>query len=71
MIHYGLGNLFFDQMHTLSYRQEFLDLHVFYGGRHISTELLTALLEDYAQPQPMEDDERAAFLEQIFAASGW
>lgn len=70
-IHYGLGNLFFDQMHNLSYRQEFLDRHVFYDGRHISTELLTALLEDYAQPRPMSAAERSALLEEIYAASGW
>ncbi|MGH6630528.1 MAG: CapA family protein, partial [Burkholderiales bacterium] len=34
-VHYGLGNLFFDQMHALTLRQEFLDRHVFYAGRHI------------------------------------
>lgn len=70
-IHYGLGNLFFDQMHAQSFRQEFLDRHVFYDGRHISTELLTALLEDYAQPRPMTEAERGAFLGEMFAASGW
>lgn len=70
-IHYGLGNLFFDQMWRLEVRQEFLDRHVFYGGRHISTELLTAMLEDWAQPRPMLDQERKAFLEAIFEASGW
>lgn len=70
-IHYGLGNLFFDQMHSLAYRQEFLDRHVFFDGRHISTELLTALLQDYAQPQPMTEDERRSFLEEMFAVSGW
>jgi len=70
-IHYGLGNLFFDQMQTLAMRQEFLDRHVFYDGRHISTELLTALLENYAQPRPMTSGERAAFLEQMFRDSGW
>lgn len=70
-IHYGLGNLFFDQMQSLALRQEFIDLHVFYDGRHISTELLTALLEDYAQPRPMTDEERLALLADIFAKSNW
>lgn len=70
-IHYGLGNLFFDQMHSLAYRQEFLDRHVFFDGRHISTELLTAVLEDYAQPQPMTEAERREFLQEMFAFSGW
>jgi hypothetical protein len=70
-IHYGLGNLFFDQMWSLQVRQEFIDRYVFYDGEHISTELLTALLEDYAQPRPMTPEERAIFLREIFTASGW
>ena len=70
-IHYGLGNLFFDQMHSLPLRQEFLDRHVFYAGRHVSIELLTALLEDYAQPRPMNPQERAELLAEIFDVSGW
>lgn len=70
-IHYGLGNLFFDQMWALGTRQQFIDRHVFYDGRHISTELLTAMLEEFAQPRPMTDEERTAFLEEIFAASVW
>lgn len=71
LIHYGLGNLFFDQMHTFAYRQEFLDRHVFYQGRHLSTELLTAMLEDYARPRPMQPAERERLLREIFAASDW
>ena len=70
-IHYGLGNLFFDQMQRLEYRQEFLDRHVFYDGRHISTELLTAMLEDSARPRPMTDQERRALLASTFAVSEW
>jgi hypothetical protein len=70
-IHYGLGNLFFDQMQQLAYRQEFLDRHVFYDGRHISTELLTAMLEDYARPRPMTAEERRALLASTFAVSEW
>ncbi len=70
-IHYGPGNLFFDQMFSTDTRQEFLDRYVIYDGRHISTELLTAYLDDYAQPRPMTPDERAAFLARMFAASGW
>ena len=70
-IHHGLGNLFFDQMHTLGNRQEFLDRHVFYDGRHISIELLTAMLEDFSQPRPMTPTEREDLLTEIFEASGW
>ncbi len=70
-IHYGLGNLFFDQMWSIEVRQEFIDRHIFYDGRHISTELLTAFLEDFAQPRPMTEEERRYFLGEIFKASGW
>ncbi len=70
-IHYGLGNLFFDQMQSKANRSEFLDRYVFYDGRHISTELLTAYLENYAQPRPMTEAERAELLEDVFKASGW
>jgi hypothetical protein len=70
-IHYGLGNLFFDQMWAIQVRQEFIDRYIFYDGKHISTELLTAVLEDYAQPRPMTSEERSAFLREIFTASGW
>jgi hypothetical protein len=70
-IHYGLGNLWFDQMWSPETRQEFLDRHVFYAGRHISTEVLTAMLEDYARPRPMTPAEREALLARAFAASGW
>lgn len=69
-IHYGLGNLFFDQMAAPS-RREFLDRHVFYDGRYISTELITAMLEDYARPRPMKPEERKTFLEIMFQVSGW
>ncbi len=70
-IHYGLGNLFFDQMWSLETRQEFLDRHVFYNGQHISTELLTAILEDYSRPRPMTSEERTELLTAAFEASPW
>lgn len=78
-IDYGLGNLFFDQMgiindygeQILQTRWEVIQRHTFYNGRHLSTELLTAMLEDYAQPRPMTEKERLIFLEELFAASDW
>jgi poly-gamma-glutamate synthesis protein (capsule biosynthesis protein) len=72
-IHYGLGNLFFDQMDipVVGTRDEFIDRHVFYGGKYIQTELLTARLEDYARPRPMTEDERKQFLSEVFSAAGW
>ena len=65
-IHYGLGNLFFDQMDSINNRQEFLDRHIFYDGRYIGTELLTAMLENYAQQRPMNNNERKSLLQDAF-----
>jgi poly-gamma-glutamate synthesis protein (capsule biosynthesis protein) len=72
LIHYGLGNLFFDQYDvSLACRQAFIDRHVFYDGRYISTELLPILFVDYARARPMTPDERAELLQSVFRASGW
>ena len=75
-IHYGLGNLFFDQMGDQDWmprgiRREFLDRYVIYDGRFISTELITALLEDYSRPRLMNEQERTGFLQEYFYYSGW
>ena len=77
-IHYGLGNLFFDQMSLLidgilitDTRNVFVDLHVFYAGRYLGTELLSYVIEDYARPRPMTELERFEFLQKIFRAGGW
>ena len=68
-IHYGLGNLFFDQMDrpVQGTRQEFLDRYVFYQGNLIQVELITALLEDYAQPVLMDQTDQENFLNEIFS----
>jgi poly-gamma-glutamate synthesis protein (capsule biosynthesis protein) len=71
IVHFGVGNTFFDQIDLVGNRQMFLDKHIFYEGRHIGTILYTGYFEDVAQARPMTPDERAAFLEQLFAASGW
>lgn len=78
-IHYGLGNLFFDQMtYELpngsvidGTRREFIDRHVFYNGNYLGVELLTAMLEDFSRPRPMNERERTAFLSEYFFHSGW
>lgn len=78
-VHYGLGNLFFDQMsiqmpdgsRSDDTRNVFVDRHVFYAGRYINTELLTYIIEDYARPRLMTGPERIDFLKEIFRAAGW
>ncbi len=72
-IHHGLGNLFFDQIyeippHTAS---AFIDRHIFYNGKHISTELLTIKFVDYARSRPMTQSERERLLQTTFSASNW
>jgi hypothetical protein len=71
-IHYGLGNIFFDQMYTgKDTRRAFIDRHVFYDGRYIGTELITTMLEDYARPRYMTPAERKDLLEYIFGFTDW
>lgn len=70
-VHYGLGNLFFDQMEPERARQNFIDRHIFYDGRYLGVELYTTLLENSAQPRPMTAGERRRFLEEIFSLSNW
>ena len=71
-IHYGLGNLFFDQYDLCpACRQGLIDRHVFYNGRYLSTELLPIQFIDYSRSRPMTVDEANALLEELFTASGW
>jgi len=74
-IHYGLGNLFFDQMGDIPYypgiRREFIDRYVVYNGKLISVELLTTMLVDYSRPRLMTPEERVSFLNEYFYHSGW
>jgi hypothetical protein len=71
-IHYGLGNLFFDQYDLCpACREGFIDRHVFYNGRYISTELLPIQFIDYARSRPMTLEESSSLLQTLFSASGW
>ena len=67
-IHYGPGNLFFDQMDTPveGTSHEFLDRYVFYRGRLLQLEVITAQLTDFCKPVPMEGAEREKFLTEMF-----
>lgn len=71
-LHYGLGNLFFDQVYSQEGTdQAFIDRYVFYDGRLISIEILTIRFVDYARSRPMTPQERALLLQTVFNASGW
>jgi poly-gamma-glutamate synthesis protein (capsule biosynthesis protein) len=78
-IHYGLGNLFFDQYYLAQFYPElhinkdksFIDLHYVYNGRYINTQLIPLQFIDNAQPRVMTSSEESDFLEEIFTASKW
>jgi poly-gamma-glutamate synthesis protein (capsule biosynthesis protein) len=73
-IHYGLGNLFFDQYHfctDYACDDGFIDMHIFYNGEYLGNELLTIVFEDYARPRLMTSEERGELLNKVFSASGW
>ncbi|MBK5109494.1 MAG: CapA family protein, partial [Anaerolineales bacterium] len=73
-IHYGLGNLFFDQYHfctDYACDDGFIDMHVFYNGEYLGNELLTIVFEDYARPRFMTPEERGILLNKVFSSSSW
>lgn len=70
-IHYGLSNLFFDQMELLGTRQTFIDTYTIYQNRLISVTLWTGMLENWARPRLATPAERTDVLESLFQASGW
>ena len=68
-IHYGLGNLFFDQPDFYITYDSFVQEHFFFEGRHISTRLHTITIEETGKPRPMTQEERQTFLTHIFSVS--
>jgi poly-gamma-glutamate synthesis protein (capsule biosynthesis protein) len=66
---YGLGNLFFDQMWSWETRTELIARHTLYEGRVLSSEVLTTVLENYAQPRWATPEERTEILTRIFNAA--
>jgi len=72
MLHYGLGNLFFDQYGlTQDTDDAFIDRHVFYDGKYLGVELLTITFKDFSQPLWMDPAARAVMLEKLFSVSIW
>jgi poly-gamma-glutamate synthesis protein (capsule biosynthesis protein) len=50
-------------------RTEQMARNTIYQGRVLNTEILTAVLEDYAQPRWATPDERAEILNRVFNAA--
>jgi poly-gamma-glutamate synthesis protein (capsule biosynthesis protein) len=78
-IHYGLGNLFFDQYFLAHYNpkshqnkdKSFIDLHYFYDRKYLGTRLVPLQFIDNARPRPMTTEERIPFLDEIYKYSLW
>jgi hypothetical protein len=72
LLHYGLGNMFFDQINEgFPQRTAFIDLHVFYNGKYINTELVSIMFIDMARARLMTAEERETLLKEVFFASKW
>ncbi len=67
-IHYGLGNLFFDQMDNWL-RKSSVDIHYFYKGKYINSEIIPIINENYGQPRLMTDEESSNFLKKMYEFS--
>ncbi len=71
LIHYGLGNLFFDQLGWFEdSNKAFLDRHIFYDGKYLGVELITVQFFNWSTPTLMNPEARAAVLEKLFLESG-
>lgn len=69
-IHYGLGNLFFDQLGWFDDSDKaFLDRHIFYDGKYIGVELITSQFFNWSTPTLMTPEARAEMLTRLFQYS--
>jgi enterochelin esterase-like enzyme len=64
-IHYGLGNIFFDQPFWGNMRF-FMDNLLIYDRRLLTVDLFTGIIDDLARPRPMNADEQLNFLAFMF-----
>ncbi|MCY3779689.1 MAG: CapA family protein [Chloroflexi bacterium] len=65
LIHYGLGNLFFDQLGWGNQRF-FLDTLYIYDGRLLSVEVYPGIIEKRARPRLLTGEDRFNFLHFMF-----
>jgi len=68
-LHYGLGNLFFDQPFWGNSRF-FMDELYIYNGHLLNVDLFTGIIDDLARPRPMTPDEQANFFAFMFNTQG-
>ena len=69
-IHFGLGNLLFDQISDIE-RDSFFDRHYFYNGKYIGNVLETIRQQETMQPRFLRVSERQSLLKTVFGTSNW
>lgn len=67
-LHYGLGNLFFDQPFWGNSRF-WMDTLLIYEGRLLTVDLFTGIIDEQARPRPMNAEEQKNFLEFMFVVN--
>lgn len=70
-MHYGVGNLFFDQTQAINLRQNFIDRYVVYDNRLLGVELLATFRDGTQQTRPMTPEEKRDLLKILFDVSYW
>lgn len=65
VLHYGLGNLFFDQPFWGNSRF-WMDTLFIYEGELVTLDLFTGIIDEQARPRPMDAEEQKNFLEFMF-----
>jgi enterochelin esterase-like enzyme len=65
LLHYGMGNLFFDQQFWGNMRF-FMDQLFIYEGQLLTVDLFTGIIDDIARPRAMTPEERENFLQFMF-----
>ena len=76
-IHYGVGNLYFDQVKDPRYdlpvgvQQNFIDRYLVYNNKLLGVELLPTFRDGSQQPRPMTPVEKRDLLKTLFDLSDW
>jgi poly-gamma-glutamate capsule biosynthesis protein CapA/YwtB (metallophosphatase superfamily) len=69
LIAYAHGNFIFDQMWSRETSLGVVGRYTFYGNRLLAVEYAPIVIEDYARPRPLEDEEAEAVLDSMQQAS--
>lgn len=68
-IAYAMGNFIFDQMWSYETRASVLGKYTFYDNQLISVQYMPMLIENFAQPRPLEGAEAQALLDNMALTS--